>query len=51
MLMNCPSLRAAPRSCVNLDTRRLIFPSVNIRDGEVVSPEDVERRSSSEAAP
>ena len=53
ILRNCPTFNAAPRICVSLDTMRVKFASVIIRDDEVPvdSVDFVERRSNSEAAP
>jgi len=55
MLKNCPTLSAAPRIRVSLDTRRVRFASVIMReDGDSDSaelPVAVERRRNSDAAP
>jgi hypothetical protein len=53
ILRNCPIFSAAPRICVSLDTMRVKFASVIIREDEdpVDSVDVVERRSNSEAAP
>lgn len=53
MLMNCPSLRAAPLILVSLVTKRLTFDSVNINEPLFCgnSPLDTDLRRISEAAP
>lgn len=53
MLINCPSLRAAPLIFVNLVTKRLTFDSVNINEPLFCddSSLDTDLRRISEAAP
>lgn len=53
MLMNCPSLRAAPLILVSLVTKRLTFDSVNISEPLFCddSSLDTDLRRISEAAP
>jgi hypothetical protein len=51
MLRNCPTFSAAPRICVSLDTRRVKFASVIMREDGGDSVDAVERRINSAAAP